>query len=59
MASKRYMITFHGCAKGAIGIHYTISAIRSAESPEAALLSLYDDYDHIHAPKIEEISADA
>lgn len=51
---KTYQIVFTGCKKGAIGIHYTISALRSAESPEAALQSLYSDYEHIHMPRITE-----
>lgn len=51
---KTYQIVFTGCKKGAIGIRYTISAIRSAESPEAAILALYDDYEHIHMPRVTE-----
>lgn len=51
---KTYQIVFSGRIKGAIGIFYTISALRSAESPEAALLALYEDYEHIHSYKITE-----
>lgn len=51
---KTYQIVFSGRRKDAIGISYTISALRSAESPELALQSLYSDYEHIHTPKITE-----
>lgn len=51
---KTYQIVFTGRRKDAIGITYTISAIRSAESPELALQSLYSDYEHIYMPKVTE-----
>lgn len=51
---KKYTIVFTGCKKGSLGIRYQISAFRSAESEEKALLSLYDDYEHISNPKIWE-----
>ena len=51
---RTYQIVFTGRTKDAIGIFYRISALRSAESPEAALASLYDDYEHIHSYKITE-----
>lgn len=51
---KTYQIVFTGRRKDAIGITYTISAIRSAESPELAIASLYDDYEHISTPRVTE-----
>lgn len=51
---KTYQIVFTGRIKGAIGIFYTISALRTAESPEVALQSLYSDYEHIHMPRVTE-----
>lgn len=53
---KQYRITFGGRIKGAIGLSYSISAIRSAESPETAVLALYDDYEHISFPKVTEVN---
>ena len=48
-----YKITFLGRLKGAIGICYTITDYREAESEEKAILALYDKYDHVHMPKVE------
>jgi len=44
---KNYTITFTGRKIGAIGITYEIIEHVIAESQNAAILKLYDDYDHI------------
>jgi hypothetical protein len=51
-----YEIAFTGRKKGAIGIFYPIVARRTAENPDAAVLALYDEYEHIHMPKVREVS---
>ena len=55
---KTYQIVFNGRVKDAIGMSYTISALRSAESPEAAVLSLYDDYENVNMPKVTEFKGE-
>lgn len=51
----KYKITFHGRLKGAIGVCYTITDYRAAESEEKAILALYDKYESIHSPRVERI----
>jgi len=45
-----YTIRFTGRRVGAIGIFYTITAQRRAKDKDAAVLALYDEYEHIHNP---------
>ena len=47
----RYTIDFTGRTKGADGISYRIIAEREAPNAEAAILALYDAYEHIHLPR--------
>ena len=44
---KTYTITFTGRKIGAIGTTYEITEHVTAESQDAAILKLYEDYDHI------------
>ena len=48
----RYTIRFVGCLKGAIGIHYPIDAEAEGDTEAAALLKLYDTYDHVQRPAV-------
>lgn len=50
-----FRIRFTGRTKGAIGIFYPITAYREAADPDAAVLALYDAYEHIHHPEITEV----
>ena len=51
---KTYTITFRGRTVGAIGIFYTIKETVTALSEKAAVLSLYDRYEHIHVIALRE-----
>ena len=44
---KRYLASFHGRTKGALGIRYNIETIVEAEDKEKARIRLYDNYEHI------------
>jgi hypothetical protein len=48
-----YKIHFIGRKNGAIGITYHNYVTVEAETPEAAILKLYDTYEHIRVIKIE------
>ena len=50
-----YKISFTGHLKGAIGIFYKITDTVQATDEKAAILALYDKYDHIHHPKVKKI----
>lgn len=52
---KIYKITFSGRKLGAIGLSCQYTAIRKGETPGAARLALYDEYEHIHGAHIVEI----
>lgn len=52
---KTYQVTFRGREKGAIGIFYQITATVKGEDEKQALLNLYDKYEHISAPVMEEV----
>lgn len=52
----KYRISFRGRTLGAIGIMYPIVAEVEAEDQEKATLRLYDKYEHIQQPIIEEIA---
>ncbi len=43
----RYLITFNGRTKGAIGIFYWIQTEADGDTPLAAFQSLYDKFEHI------------
>lgn len=43
-----FSFRFHGRTKGSIGIFYWITAEVTAGNREAAILKLYDTYDHCH-----------
>lgn len=55
----RYRITFYGRLKNAIGVDYQITAEREGENFEAARLALYDEYEHVHVLKFEDVARDA
>lgn len=50
-----YEIEFYGRLLGAIGIRYTITDFVNADTPEAAVLKLYDKYDSVGFPRILKI----
>lgn len=52
---KTYRISFQGRRAGAIGILEHFTATREAGTPEAAILALYNEYEHISVRKIEVI----
>lgn len=43
-----YTITFSGRYKGAIGINGPHTERVRAETPDAAMLKLYENFDHVH-----------
>lgn len=47
-----YTIRFIGRKIHAIGEFYPCTATRTAENVDAAILALYDEYDHVQQPKI-------
>jgi hypothetical protein len=51
----RYRITFQGRKRGAIGVFYEITETVEAPDADAAVLKLYDTWEHIHAPDVEEL----
>lgn len=53
---KKYSISFYGRLKGAIGCFYSIVDIVCADDEKAAILKLYDKYDHVHQPTVTMIS---
>jgi hypothetical protein len=52
----KFRIAFTGCKLGAIGVVYPIVAVREGATKEAAVLALYDEYEHISFPKAVEIT---
>lgn len=48
-------VSFIGRLKGAIGIFYKITDTVQATDEKAAILALYDKYEHIHQPKVKKI----
>lgn len=48
---KTYYVSFTGRLKNALGICYHISDTVQAVDEQAALLALYDKYEHISFPK--------
>lgn len=54
---KTYSIRFTGRKFGAIGAFEPIETQVFAPDPEAALLSLYDTWDHIQQPEVKEIQS--
>jgi hypothetical protein len=51
-----YEIKFHGRTKNAIGITYWITDTVEAEDEKAAILKLYDKYEHISRPVVKLLS---
>jgi hypothetical protein len=51
----KFRIAFTGCKLGAIGVVYPIVAVREGATKEAAVLALYDEYEHITFPQAREI----
>jgi ribosomal protein S27AE len=49
-----YQATFTGRVKGAIGSFQKLVAVTSGETPEAAILALYERYDHISNPQLRQ-----
>lgn len=43
---NEYGITFEGRTKNALGVTYRITARRIAENEQAAVLALYDEFEH-------------
>lgn len=52
-----YRITFSGREIGAIGIMLIFRETVRAESEEAAILKLYDRFEHILVGKLEKLEA--
>ena len=55
IALNTYKISFTGRLKGAIGIFYPITDKVQATDEKAAILALYDKYEHISNPKVKKI----
>lgn len=53
-----YRIRFDGRKVGAIGIFYPIAATRQGENEEAAILALYDEYEHIMRPECQIVKGE-
>jgi hypothetical protein len=51
-----YQITFYGRLKGAIGASYRIVATRQGVDLDAAILALYDQYEHVMVSCFEIIN---
>lgn len=51
-SGQSYTIAFQGKHRGAIGHPENFTVTVQATSPKAAIIKLYDKYDHIHLPKI-------
>ena len=54
----KYLATFVGRTRGAIGIFYPISTEVEAETPEAAELKLYDTHEHIQGLRFVELNSE-
>lgn len=54
-----YRIHFTGRKIHAQGIFYPITATRQGETEQEAILALYDEYDHIMAPKCQILKESA
>ena len=52
---KTYYILFHGKKKGAIGAFQHFGTHVKAEDEQKAVLKLYEEYKHIHFPRITEV----
>jgi len=50
-----YKISFTGRLTGSIGKVYRITDTVQATDEKAAILALYDKYEHIHQPKVKKI----
>jgi hypothetical protein len=52
---KTYCIAFFGRLRGAIGVSCAFTKTIQATNEEAAILKMYDEYDHIQQPSITEV----
>jgi len=52
----KFQIKFRGRLKGAIGIFEDFTETVEASDRDAAVLKLYDKYEHISVGKIEEVT---
>lgn len=55
----RYAITFSGRRKGAVGAPSFWRVEVTADTPDAAIRSLYDRFEHIHMPGARQLPDDA
>ena len=53
---KKYSVSFYGRLNGAIGCFCSIVDIVCADDEKAAILKLYDKYDHVHHPVVTLIN---
>lgn len=53
---KKYRVHFLGRLKGAIGAFVTYSRTVEATSEYNALIKLYDEFESVHQPDVEEIT---
>ena len=53
---KTYYIEFTGRKTGALGVTYHNIATRTAENEDAAILALYDEFEHITVRFIKDIT---
>lgn len=56
--NKRYKVEFIGKQKNAIGAFHPIVSCREADSPNDALMDCYNEYEHIHQPRVFEVMPD-
>ncbi len=53
---KTYNVKFHGRTKNALGICYWIEATVQAVDEKAALIALYDKYEHVSSAQFTEVT---
>ena len=51
----RYLVTFNGRTKGAIGLFYDITTEADGDTPAAAFAQLYTKYEHIQRVRMYEL----
>ena len=52
----KYIADFQGRKAGAIGIFYRIRVTVEAESPEAARMKLYEEYEHLSGVQLTPVT---
>lgn len=55
---KQYKISFEARLKGAIGKSYKYSKTVKADTFKEAVLSLYNDFDHVHVKAVNGVKYD-